>query len=84
MAAHEANDWRGVLKLEGRMEEMMGRQTSLAVMMERTWDAYCETVLHIFVSAHAMAPVSTRTGGRGHALSVIRLQVHPENARKSG
>ena len=75
MAAHEANDWRGVLKFEGRMEEMMERRR-MAVMMEGAADEYCEKVLYIFSSAHALANCSMAsawTGWCGHALSNIRL-----------
>jgi len=73
MAAHEAQNWRGVLKLEGRMEEMMERHR-MAVTIEGTADSYCADILHIFAIAHAMPSVSTLTGSRDHALSIIRLQ----------
>ena len=80
MEARAANDWRGILKLEGRMEEMMERDC-IGGTIEGTADSHCAEILHIFAiahaifaSAHAMPPASTRTGRRDHALSVIRLQ----------
>ena len=74
MAAHEANDWRGVLKFEGRMEEMMAQHTRMAVEVEELSYAHCETTLSIFAGAHAMTMGSARTGRRDHALAIMRLQ----------
>ena len=68
VAAYEAKDWRGVFKLEGRMEEMMLFRR-MAVIFEGTADSGCEAVLAIFASAHELVP----TGRHDHALSVIRL-----------
>ena len=60
-AAYETGDWQAVLRLEGRMEELMVGQT----------DAYCDYHLHIFSRAHEMGKASSHD----HALSVIRLEV---------
>ena len=55
------SDWRGVIKWEGRMEELMERQE----------DATCNRILALFVDAHMMGLNST--GINDHALSVISL-----------
>ena len=58
--AYEAGDWQGVLKLEGRMEELFIGQT----------DAYCDYHLHVFSRSHELGKASSRD----HALSVILLE----------
>ena len=69
--ADDANDWRAVLKLEGRMEELMHCP---AFITEGMADACCEKTLSIFVNAHVMAKRSTRMGASDHAFSLIRLE----------
>ncbi|KAJ1483729.1 hypothetical protein T484DRAFT_1895394 [Baffinella frigidus] len=54
-------DWRGVIKWEGRMEELMENQK----------DAICNRILAGFVDAHMMGVNST--GNADHALSVVSL-----------
>ena len=61
-AAGFADDWREVLKWEGRMEEMM----------ENRSDAGCNAILALFVHAHGEAFNST--GSKDDALSIVRLQ----------
>jgi len=61
-AAHEADDWRGVLKWEGRMDELM----------DGLKDAWCDWSLHAFSRAHELGYRST--GNEDHALSIIRLE----------
>jgi len=61
-AAHIREDWRAVLKWEGRMEEMMENRT----------DTGCNTILEVFVDAHGRAFRST--GSKEDSLSVIRLE----------
>ena len=60
--AHAIGDWRGVLKLEGRVEELL----------EGRGDAVCNYFLEVFTRAHVMGRNATRS--RTHALSVIRLE----------
>jgi len=60
-AAYLREDWREILKWEGRMEEMLEHQT----------DAFCHYILAAFVHAHGRAFVLT--GSRDNALSVVRL-----------
>jgi hypothetical protein len=60
--ANSREDWREVLKWEGRMEEMMEDQP----------DDFCNTVLAVFCDAHGWA--SRSTGSRDHSLSIVRLQ----------
>jgi len=60
--AADSDDWRGVLKLEGRMEELLEGQE----------DARCNIVIHTFMTGHVFARDST--GSRDHSLSVIRLE----------
>jgi len=60
-AAGKADDWREVLKWEGRMDELIEGQS----------DATCELILRIFRVAHASGSLST--GSPHHALSSIRL-----------
>ena len=60
-AAHEAHDWREVLKSEGRMDELMEGQP----------DATCETILRIFQAAHTRGHVST--GSPHHIPSLTRI-----------
>jgi len=66
--AYDADDWREVLKWEGRMDELMEEQL----------DATCEIILRRFRAAHDMGTMSTvsgtlPTGSPHHSLSSIRL-----------
>jgi len=61
-AAHEADDWRGVLKLEGRMEELLEGQV----------DASRNSILGAFARANEFQLKST--GNREIAHSIIGLQ----------
>ena len=61
-AAHLREDWREVLKWEGRMEEMM----------EHRLDSGCSNILDVFVAAHMRAFNST--GSDDSSLSVVRLE----------
>jgi len=61
-AASRRQDWREVLKWEGRMEEMM----------EQTPDAGCNAILEIFSAAHEAA--SNSTGSKDNSLSIVRLE----------
>jgi hypothetical protein len=61
-AAVEGVDWRGVLKWEGRLEQLL----------EGRSDAARDSFLKRFKSAHAFA--WRATGSREHALAVARLQ----------
>ena len=61
-AANAAYDWRGVLKWEGRMEELLEEQE----------DDCQESILGVFSSANYMGRAST--GRIQHALKVISLQ----------
>jgi hypothetical protein len=60
-AAYQAEDWREVLKWEGRMDELMEGQT----------DEACELILRRFQVAHALGTIST--GSPHYALSSIRI-----------
>jgi hypothetical protein len=60
-AAYEADNWREVLKWEGRMDELMEGQP----------DATCETILMSFKTAHILG--TSPTGSPHHFLSAIRL-----------
>jgi hypothetical protein len=67
-AAVKADDWREVLKWEGRMDELMEGQP----------DATCDTILRHFQVAHVQGTLSTLsgtlpTGSPHHLLSSIRL-----------
>jgi len=61
-AANLREDWRGVIKLEGRMEEMM----------EVAPDDVCNEILDVFADAHRRAFNST--GSQDHSLSIVRLE----------
>ena len=61
-AAGSVDDWREVLKWEGRMEEMMENQGDLS----------CNSVLEGFSRSHTLGLNST--GNAEHALSVVRLE----------
>jgi len=66
--ACDSDDWREVLKWEGRMDEMMAGQP----------DAACELFLKKFMSAHGRGTFSTMSGtlpngSPHHSLSSIRL-----------
>jgi len=54
-AAHAAGDWRGVLKWEGRMEELMAHQS----------DDASSTILSVFSSAHQLG--FEAIGSKDHA-----------------
>ena len=60
-AAHDAQDWRGVLKWEGRMEELMALRS----------DDYCSNVLANFSDAHLLGVQAT--GRKDHARALIGL-----------
>jgi hypothetical protein len=60
--AHSERDWRGILKWQGRMEELMTGRT----------DASCAYVLEIFSIAHKRGWNST--GSKDHARSCVGLQ----------
>jgi len=62
-AASEAHDWRGVLKWEGRMEELLGNVPD---------DTSYDYVLQAFVWAHIGGLSST--GSKDHVLSVIGME----------
>jgi tetratricopeptide (TPR) repeat protein len=61
-AAIDGEDWRGVLKWEGRLGQLLEQQS----------DAARCNVLKNFKWAHAVA--SNSTGNKDHALAVVRLQ----------
>jgi len=61
-AAAEGDDWRGLLKWEGRLDQLL----------EGRSDAARDSVLDKFTWAHAVA--SNATGSTDHALAVVRLQ----------
>jgi hypothetical protein len=61
-AAQAARDWRGVLKWEGRMEELVARQS----------DDFCSSMLKAFSTAHQMGYQAT--GSKDHARSCVGLQ----------
>ena len=67
--AGSVDDWRGELKWEGRMEEMLDYQT---VARPASVDAGCATILAAFVHAHAMGFDSR--GNIDHVHSIIRLE----------
>ena len=60
--AHRTHDWRGVLKWEGRMDELLDGRP----------DDGCNFILYKFSRAHEMGHKSTGTSD--HSLSVIRLE----------
>jgi hypothetical protein len=62
-AAGLVDDWKEVLKWEGRLEEMMANQT----------DANCSSLLKAFARSHTMGFNST--GNDEHALSAVRLEI---------
>jgi len=57
----EAGDWRGVLKWEGRMEELMAHQS----------DDACSNILNAFLRAHQQG--LSATGSEDHARSNVGL-----------
>jgi hypothetical protein len=61
-AATLREDWREVLKWEGRMEEMMENQP----------DAGCNAILEVFCDAHRVGV--NVTGSKDNMLSIIRLE----------
>ena len=63
-AAHLREDWREVLKWEGRKDEMMERQP----------DAACNNILGVFASAHRRGFKSTVDFSHDHSLSIVRLE----------
>ena len=61
-AAHAAEDWRGVLKWEGRMEEMMAHQS----------DVDCLGTLKVFAKARQTG--FNATGSKDHTRACIALE----------
>jgi tetratricopeptide (TPR) repeat protein len=61
-AANLRQDWRGVIKWEGRMDEMM----------EHAPDAVCNEILEVFCNAHEGA--FNLTGSKDNSLSIVRLE----------
>ena len=61
-AAHSAGDWRGVLRWQGRMEELLARQS----------DDFCSGTLSVFSNAHQLG--WSATGSRDHARSFVGLE----------
>ena len=61
--AHSSEDWRGVLKWKGRMEEL------LAIMAHARNDFVCEFVLAAFQRAHSKLAILDR----GHSIEVVKL-----------
>jgi hypothetical protein len=61
-AANLREDWREVLRWEGRMEEMM----------KNSEDAACSNILLVFANAHRK--VFESTGSKDHSLSIVRLE----------
>jgi len=59
--ARAADDWRGVLKWEGRMEELMAHQS----------DDFCSGILSVFSDVHQLGWQAT--GSDDHALSCVGL-----------
>ena len=60
-------DWQGVIKLEGRLDELMEHQE----------DATCETILELFADAHTLGMVSsniTQAEMNRFSRSIIRLK----------
>ena len=60
-AAHASGDWRRVLKWEGRMEELMSRQS----------DDFCSLTLTVFSEAHLSGHAATDI--KDHLLSFVGL-----------
>jgi hypothetical protein len=60
--AHERQDWRELLKWEGRMEELMEHQT----------DVGCNAILVVFSDAHRGAFNATES--KDNTLSIVRLE----------
>ena len=60
--AHAAGDWRGVLQCEGRMEELVARQS----------DDVCSRTLRVFSRAHYTG--CHATGNNDHARSYVGLE----------
>ena len=61
-AADDANDWKGVLQHQGRMEEMLDGQP----------DILKEIMLRTFIKAQEAAMFSTAL--TGYALSAVKLE----------
>jgi hypothetical protein len=61
-AAREGKDWRGVIKWQGRLENLLEGQS----------DAAHNAILLQFKRAHVVAQRST--GGTHHALAIVRLE----------
>jgi len=68
-AARATGDWRGVLEWEGRMEELLARQSELVAHQQ---DDACSSILWAFSDAHYLGWQAT--GSKDHARSVIRLE----------
>jgi len=67
LAADGADDWRGMLKWEGRVEELME-----GIQGEQLPPAMRDFILSTLVVAHSQGLAST--GSRDHAISIIGLQ----------
>ena len=63
LEARNREDWKGVLKWEGRMEEFLAQQSDPSA---------CDLVLHSFSLSHKVA--FNMTGTQDHALSFISLE----------
>jgi len=61
-AAEAVGDWRGVLKWEGRMGDLMAGMP----------DKSCEMILGVFSQAHKFG--MTSTGNKQHAIKVVALE----------
>ena len=61
-AAYSAADWRGVLKWEGRMEELLAGES----------DHVCSDILHVFSRAHQTG--CQTTDSKDHARSYVELE----------
>jgi hypothetical protein len=71
-AANAAGDWRGVLKLEGRMEELVAHRSD----DDGLADDYCLEVLSAFSNAHQMGFKATgiRSNSADHARYFVGLE----------
>jgi hypothetical protein len=61
-AANLRGDWRGALKWEGRMEDVI----------ENSSDAACSNILGVFADTHGRG--FKATGSKDHSLSIVRLE----------
>jgi hypothetical protein len=63
-AAYGAQDWPGVLKWEGRLEELLAPMP----------DTDCEHILSMFSAAHQLQMGASATMGTVHAPAIVRLE----------